>query len=326
PVYSETDYPRQGFGWSAISSLRQGNYLYVQAPRPELYDIHADPSANHNIADKNVAVANALSARLAGIQTQYSSSTNANSASNMTASQKAAVAALSSLGYVAHGRENQGSSTTLADPKDKIAVANELQDATLMVDSGRSKEAIPLLQKVVASDPGIYFAQLELGLALTNRKNYAAAIAPLDRATELMADSGLAQYELGVVLFETGDGRDAATRLERAVALMPEAADAHFSLGSVYARIDRVPDAIRELRSALDIAPAHYRANLLMGRILFLQGNPKDALPYLEQAAKSQPSSREAHLFLADADAQLGNEADARAEREKADHLTPPSR
>ena len=326
PVYSQTDYPRQGFGWSAISSLREGNYLFVQAPRRELYDIRADPSANHNIADKNVAIANTLASQLAGIQTQYSSSTTANSASSMTASQKAAVAALSSLGYVAHGRGDQRSSTMLADPKDKIAVANELQDATLMVDSGRSREAIPLLQKVVASDPGIYFAQLELGLAETNQKNYAAAIGPLNRATELMADSGLAQYELGVVLFETGDGKGAAAHLETAVALMPEAADAHFSLGSVYARIDRVPDAIRELHSALDIAPAHYRANLLTGRILYLQGNPKAALPFLEQAAKSQPSSREAHLFLADAEAQLGNDADAKAEREKADHLTPPSR
>lgn len=326
PIYSETDYPRQGFGWSAISSLRQGSYLYVQAPRRELYDIRADASESHNIADKNVALTNALAARLAGIQSQYSSSNATNSASNMTASQKAAVAALSSLGYVAHGRENQASSAALADPKDKITVANELQDATLMVDSGRPREAIPLLQKVVGSDPGIYFAQLELGLAETNRKRYSEAVGPLNRAAELMADSGLAQYELGVVLFETGDGKAAAAHLERAVALMPEAADAHFSLGSVYARIDRIPDAIRELHSALNIAPAHYRANLLMGRILSLQGNPKDALPYLEQAIKSQPSSREAHLFLADADVQLGNQAGAKAQREKAEHLASPSK
>lgn len=324
-VYSETDYPEQGFGWSPMSSLRVSKYLFVQAPRRELYDIHADPSATHNIAEKNVALANSLAADLAEIQKQYSSRTVASQTSDMTPGQKAALAALSSLGYVAHNSGGQNSTATLADPKDKIVVANELQDATLLVDGGRSEKAIPLLQKVVASDPGIYFAQLELGLAEADRKNYAQAVAPLERATELMTESAIAQYELGVVLFETGDGKGAAVHLEKAVALMPESADAHFSLGSVYARIDRVPEAIHQLRSALEIAPTHYRANLLMGRILFLQGSPKDALPYLEQATKTQPSSREAHLFLADADVELGMEAAAKIEREKAERLTPHS-
>jgi len=326
PVYSQTDYPKQGFGWSPISSLRQGNYLYVQAPRRELYDLHTDPSERHNIADKNAPVADSLAAKLTQIQNEYSSSSAANSQSNMTAEQKSALAALSSLGYAAHGRESPSQGAALADPKDKIAIANELQDATLLVDSGQSRQAIPLLRKVVASEPDIYFGQLELGLAETNQKNYAEAIGSLNRATELMNDSGLAQYELGFALFQTGDWGNAATHLERAVALMPEAADAHFSLGSVYARINQVPEAIRELHSALEIAPTHYRANLLMGRILSLQGNPKGALPFLEQAAKSQPSSREAHLFLAEAEAQLGNQADATAEREKAEQLPSPSR
>lgn len=326
PVYSETDYPKQGFGWSALSSLREGKYLYIQAPRRELYDLHIDPLATQNIAENNVAVANSLAVDLAGIQKHYSSSTAVNQTSYMTADQKAALAALSSLGYVAHNSGGQNSTAALVDPKDKIAVANELQDATLLVDSGHPQEAIPLLQKVVASDPGIYFAQLELGLAETSRKDYAQAVGPLYKATELMADSGIAQYELGIDLYETGDAKGAAIHLEKAVALMPESADAHFSLGSVYARIDRVPEAIHELRSALEIAPTHYRANLLMGRILFLQGNSKDALPYLEQATKTQPSSREAHLFLADADVQLGMEAAAKIEREKAERFTPHNR
>jgi tetratricopeptide (TPR) repeat protein len=324
-VYSETDYPKQGFGWSAISSLRAGEYLFVQAPRRELYDTSLDPLAAHNIAEKNAAVADSLAARLASLQKKYSSGTAVDRAPAITPDQKAALAALSSLGYVAHGNDSGRSPVVLADPKDKIAAANELQDATLLVDSNRSAEAIPLLQKVVASDPGIYFAQLELGLAEANRKHYAEAVAPLEKATELMAESAIAQYELGIVLFETGNGKDAAIHLEKAAVLMPESADAHFSLGSVYARIDRVPDAIQQLHVALQIEPTHYRANLLMGRILSLQGNPRDAVPYLKQAAQTQPSSKEAHLFLADAYVQLGMETAAKVERETASHLAPPT-
>lgn len=327
PVYSQTDYPKQGFGWSALSSLREGKYLFVQAPRRELYDLSVDPLEVHNIAKKSEAIADAFAARLAGMQKEYSSTTSPmDHTAKMTPGQTAALATLGTLGYVAHNAEDEKATTTAADPKDKIAVANELQDATLLVDTDHPRRAIPLLEKVTASDPGIYFAQLELGLAEANRKDYLKAVAPLSKATELMAESALAQYELGVVLFETGDGKSSAIHLEKAVALMPESADAHFSLGSVYARIDRVPDAVHELHTALGIAPGHYRANLLMGRILFLKGNSREALPYLERASKTRPSSREAHLFLADADAELGMEGEAKSERAKAAQLPPPTR
>jgi arylsulfatase A-like enzyme len=327
PVYSETDYPKQGFGWSAISSLREGKYLFIQAPRRELYDVSVDPLAAHNVAEKHEAIADTLAAQLTEIQKRYSSTTSLmNQTTNMTPSQTAALAALGTLGYVAHNARDENATAKAADPKDKIVVANQLQDATLLVDTDHPEQAIPLLEKVIASDPGIYFAQLELGLAEGNRRNYSKAVAPLTNATELMAESGVAQYALGIALFETGDGKTAAVHLEKAVALMPESAAAHFSLAAVYARIDHVSEAIRELRSALGIDPGHYQANLLMGRILSLQGNPKDAVPDLEKAIKAQPSSREAHLFLADAYAQLGMEAEATSEREKAEHLSPPSR
>src|SRR6266480_3959499 len=38
PAYSETEYPHRAFGWSALRSLRTDKYLFVRAPRRELYD------------------------------------------------------------------------------------------------------------------------------------------------------------------------------------------------------------------------------------------------------------------------------------------------
>src|SRR5262249_10545997 len=50
PVYSETVYPRQAFGWSALASWRSDRFLLVKAPRRELYDLVAGPAASHDIA------------------------------------------------------------------------------------------------------------------------------------------------------------------------------------------------------------------------------------------------------------------------------------
>src|SRR6266436_6276839 len=38
PAYAESDYPHRTFGWSSLRSLRTGKYLFIDAPRKELYD------------------------------------------------------------------------------------------------------------------------------------------------------------------------------------------------------------------------------------------------------------------------------------------------
>jgi len=46
PVYSRNDLSQRGFGWSPLESWRAGKYLYIRAPKPELYDLTSDPGAN----------------------------------------------------------------------------------------------------------------------------------------------------------------------------------------------------------------------------------------------------------------------------------------
>jgi len=154
---------------------------------------------------------------------------------------------------------------------------------------------------VVASEPNIPIAQLNLGVARARQRQYARAVAPLRRAVEMQPAGMRGHYELGIALYETGDLEAAARELAIVATAMPEWADARYSLGSVYARIDRVPEAIAELRAALALDARHFRANLLLGRILTLRGDAASAVPYLRTAVELQPSSSEAKQFLAEA-------------------------
>ena len=47
-AFGETDYPLR-FGWAPLRSVRAEGFKFIEAPRPELYDLHADPGelANH---------------------------------------------------------------------------------------------------------------------------------------------------------------------------------------------------------------------------------------------------------------------------------------
>src|SRR5581483_12047284 len=229
---------------------------------------------------------------------------------------------LQALGYVA-GSETAQDETKLtgADPKAKIQIANMLHDAMFNVEDARYDEAVPLLERVLASEPEMPAANMQYGIAQARLRHFRQAVGPLQKAVKLQPDNGLGRYELGLALFETGDWKGAAPQFEAAVERAPRCADAHFSLAAVYARIDRVPDAMKELDTTLGLDANHYRANLLRGRILSLQKIPEQALPNLEKAIAVQPTSVEAHLFLADAYAQLGRQEDAKRQRAEAERL-----
>ena len=307
PAYAETEYPRQAFGWSMLASWRSDRFLLVRAPKPELYDVIADPGATRNLAANRPRIVDGMAAELeqflawSGGSGRSGGPGGAGGAggSGATRVDPAVAERLAALGYVSGSGSAPAASGV--DPKDRIAVANTLHDAMIAVEDARFARAILLLEQVIAREPGIPIAQLNLGIARARQKQYARAVPPLTRAVALKADDMRARYELASALYETGDVTAAAGHFAVVASTMPAWADARYSLGSVYARIDRIPDAIAELRAALDLEPRHFRANLLLGRILTLRGEALLAVPYLRTAVDVQPDSSEANHFLAEA-------------------------
>ena len=46
-VFGETDYPLR-FGWAPLRSVRADGFKFIDAPRPELYDLNRDPQEETN--------------------------------------------------------------------------------------------------------------------------------------------------------------------------------------------------------------------------------------------------------------------------------------
>lgn len=319
PVYSESDYPHRTFGWSPLRSLRTGKYMYIEAPRRELYDQSTDPKAEHDLSGTLVAVANTIENQLYSLRTRTSSSRKA----PVVAADPELQEKLSALGYVSDSSSSPmpGIKDTGADPKDKVDVVNWMHQAEIYKEEMHFKEAVPLLEKVIEKEPSLPIAYLQLGTALSSLKEYDKAVPVLRKAVEMRPDLIIPRYQLGSALFETEDFAGAATQFEIAVQRSPEWDEAHFSLATAYARADRLPDAIKEYEKVIELRPNHYAGHLLLGRALALSGNPSVAIPNLVKAAQIQPTSAEPHRFLADAYDQLGRAADAQKERDEAQRL-----
>jgi arylsulfatase A-like enzyme/Flp pilus assembly protein TadD len=317
PVYSETNYAHRAFGWSELRSWRTGKYLYVEAPKQELYDQSSDPDAVKNLAPAAKAVADTLESQLADFQQKTSSVRSEPTKLDPTQAEK-----LRALGYLTSDSAGANTSEKGAiDPKDKIEVANKFHRSLVDLEEDRYEEAITELREVVRLEPDIASGHLELGRALIHVQRYQEALPVLRTAAEKNPKSGMAHYELGLALIKTGQWEAALPEMQAAVVCTPTSAQLHFYAGAVHLRLKHIPEATAEFESSLKIDPDHFLANLKYGEMLFREGDAAGALPKLSRAAKVDPKSAEAHAFLADAYQQLGQAQNATRERAKAEQL-----
>ena len=319
PLYAETDYALRAYGWSSLRSLRSGKYLLIEAPRRELYDMTADPKAEHDLSAASKAVADTLQAQLEDFRRKTTKSGEAPAASNDPEAQEK----LAALGYMAAANFSPKAAAMGlgADPKDKIEIGNMMSHANEMLEENRLDEAVLLLHQILAKEPNMPIAYAKLGTAEAGRGNFAEAVKAKRKAVELIPDSPDLQYELGNMLLKAQDYEGAVTELEGVIAKMPGSWKTHILLEIAYARTNRLPEAIKECETVLAVMPEQYGTNLILGRVLIRSGKPEDALPRLLKAASVRPGSPDPHLSLADAYAKLGRNDDAERERSVAKRL-----
>ena len=319
PAYAETDYPHRAYGWSSLRALRTGKYLYIKAPRQELYDQSANPNAEHDLSAASAAVTSTLAGQLDAFRQKTSNSREApKSAVDPEAQEK-----LAALGYVATDPNalRLGSKNLGADPKDKIEIANSSSRANFLMEDARYQEAVPLLQQLIAKEPDAPLPYVQLGRSYISMKEYTKAMPVLRKLVELNPDLSAPHFQLAVALLATGEIAAAVPELEIVVEKAPRSDKAHLMLATAYVQTDRAREAVTECEKVLEVVPNHYGALLLEGRVLVLSKQPEAALPRLEKAAALQPKAPEPHMLLADAYGQLGRKTDAARERAAAKRL-----
>jgi arylsulfatase A-like enzyme len=120
-VYSESRYGLDRFGWSPLSALREGRFKVILAPRPELYDLDADPNESSNLYQQRADLAASMTRRLRTLTRP------AQAAPTSSPGDAETRARLAALGYVAASSPASGNAApTLADPKDRIDLYKQL--------------------------------------------------------------------------------------------------------------------------------------------------------------------------------------------------------
>lgn len=275
-LYAESFAPLLDFGWSPLRSIRSGQWKYIAAPSPELFDISKDGGETANVLAPHAAVAASLRERV-----QRFSGTDL---AKQAASDPEALARLQALGYASGSRTQ--SAGPRPDPKDRRALAARIaqvtsgelhgaelertlrdilkEDATnpqahlrlgyVLLDSGRCIEAIGHFTQAITE--GLPSVDAHLGLAGCEAadRRFDAAAATLREAERTEPDNPVVMANLGLVLSDLGHPDQAIAPLQRALTLDPDLHQARFALALAFARTNRRAEAYetaRELRLRL---------------------------------------------------------------------------
>jgi arylsulfatase A-like enzyme/Tfp pilus assembly protein PilF len=317
-VYAESLYARNHFGCAALRSMRVANYKYIEAPKPEIYDLAADPKEQHNLYDQQQSRAAAIGRQLAALRARFTPAAPAKAPSPKPDT----VSALRSLGYLAGSNAHNGPEPRV-DPKDRIADFEGYYRALTLASAGKLQESDALLRSLRNKVPDVVDVRIGLGLNQQRLGAYAQAAREFQSAIELAPSDAQAYFELGFCYFRLGKPDDAIPALKNALALEPWYTRAEEALAEISIQKRDYTQARAYLNHLLSVDPNSYAAHYNLGILAAMEGNWSEAQQRMLSALHSDPESAEAHDTLGKIYFQGGKLDEARSQFEAAIRLQP---
>ncbi len=271
-IYSETLYPRIHLGWSELRSLEDAQYHFIQAPKPELYDMRSDPAEMRNILSDTRRVYASMRDEMAKYGTDVSMPVNIDPEEAKK---------LAALGYL--GSSAPQTAGPLPDPKDGMPEIATMIAAMKLAHEGQHAEAVVELREIVKKNPRLSDAWNQLGVSLEILGRYQESIDAYRQAIEITpALAPEFALRIGGVYFRLGKLDQAAEHARLGEKVNYGAA--HLLLARVELERKNYARAEEEARAAMRDTHNDIQAKVTLGRIYAQQDRPRDAMMVAQEA------------------------------------------
>jgi arylsulfatase A-like enzyme/Tfp pilus assembly protein PilF len=270
-IFAETFFPRIRFGWSALRSLVDGHWQYIEAPRPEFYDVEKDPGERTNLAEGKPDPLRPMKIELEKIVSAF----KAPQSVDPEQARK-----LASLGYLSMTSSPAGGPAP--DPKDEIATLQLLKEGLGLAAAGRFRESTETFEKLLARNPRIVDAweSYAQGLVRTGRPEKAleairkmVELSPPDRTNYLLSAAN--------VCMQIGRFDEALENADLAVSRGDTGG--HEVKARAYLAKNDLVRAEAEARQSIESRSTRKRSYLVLADIEARRGNLGKALEITEQ-------------------------------------------
>jgi arylsulfatase A-like enzyme/predicted Zn-dependent protease len=277
PVYAECYVSELNFGWAPLVALREDYYKYIDAPRPELYRLDADPGETTNLVDAEPERAARMRSSLLALVEELPESL-----SSRDQPDPETVARLRSLGYAAAGGELSPRGADLPDPKDRLHLWTKLEEVILHRGAGDLSTAIEGARGVLEQDPTNLLALELLAGARADAGDRDEAIEIYRRILAIDASRPLSHVLFGNLLWQAGDLKAAEEAFRAALERDPDYARAHRRLGELFFTRGETEKALASFGRAEELSPGDVETRLGIARSLKAKGDTGSAVKELE--------------------------------------------
>jgi choline-sulfatase len=349
PAYAESYYQNVLLGWSPLRAVRTRTWKFIEAPRPELYNLDTDAAEIHNrVADRG--------ALAVGLQRTLPPIDDSRSATLSTPARGDAAERLRGLGYVG-GATTPTPRTRTVDPKDRVEVWAALEDGidrterdpaaarsffmrALQLDAsnglamkylgdisfqaGHLDQARAEYRRALAA--GFAHPDVFVNLAsIAERQGRSdEARAALSQAVKSMPADADAWNRLGLLEARQNHLEAARDAFTRAIAAAPDRAEPYYNLAIIERRSGNGTAAAGHLRQAIERNPSYPEAHYELATGYLAAGDPERALNGYRAALAARPAYAEALFGAARAELDLNHAADARRDYEEFVRIAPP--
>ncbi len=296
PVYSETLLPDTAYGWSPLRAATDGRFRLISAPRPELYDLAADPGETRNLFVSRRDEARRLQAvvveneRLARRAPPAASAELAESLRN--------------LGYLSGSSRRPGGGM---DPKDGLVLLEEFERAKALTRDGLPAEAVRQLADLVRRSPGNVPFLVRLAEAQSAAGNPEAALASLREAIALNPRLDFLHAHAARLHAAARRDAEAKAEWEAVLALNPRYAQAWLGLAEIAARAG-APAEERAILERGEASGARSAAILVrLAQVELAAGEVAAAGRHAEEAVRRMPGVGAAWWVAGEVEEKRGN-------------------
>jgi tetratricopeptide (TPR) repeat protein len=279
-VLGEAMKPFLSYGWQPQVMAVEGTQKGILAGRLEVYDLASDPGETHDRAE-----APGVSRTLRNALRDYPVPTPGAAPAEALGEEERRQ--LASLGYVGAGSVPVVRQDA-PRPADMAPLFEAMEKASFLFVRGQYAQAIPLLERIQARDPGNLDAALRLATAHSSLGHDAAALAAFERARAIAPASRDVRAYLALHHARGRRWREAVPRLEQALAEEPDRLPLLEALAVARQRQGRAREAL-ELRQRIHgLRPPSPLELVRLGELAMEQGRTDLALSSFEQARAAQ--------------------------------------
>ncbi len=294
--YEETLYPKINMGWSELRGIHTADWMYVRAPKPELYNLDQDPGELNNVIAAHPREYRLLEAQLKRLSMLGDAGKEKVEATQMDAS---TMKQLESLGYVsgfsARSIELDGKGP---DPKDQMATLKTMEAVSgpgaSQMPAARKIEMLQQALKADPTNPTLYYLLVDLYEKVGQKQQaMQTCIAALNHHIQ----NGLIYSRLANLYLRDGNLKEAAAYYQQAAQLNPLDVQGQSDMAAAYLQVGQLADAEHIFQWVLAVQPYAPAYNGL-GIIADRRNDVATARKNFEIAVQLDPTYAEGQLNL----------------------------